>query len=313
MKKLILLILTLTLSVALFGQAKKPTIMVVPSDNWCEQHGFMQAFDNQGRTVKVPDYRKAFQGNFDLLSVIAKINELMADRGFPLKNLETTLKSIENQSAEDAMTSNSSGSGLKESPVDILKRTASADIWMQVSWNVQTTGPKKQVSFVLQGLDAYTNKQIAGASGTGKESFSAGVPLLLEEAVISHLDNFNAQLQQHFDDMFDNGREIALRVRVWESFNGDLETEYNGEELGVIIEDWVNDNTVKHRFNTSIATENQMFFEQVRIPLYNSSGRAIDSRTWAREVQKFLKDTYKIDSKVTMKGLGEAQIIIGEK
>jgi len=313
MKKFILLTLTLILSVALFGQAKKPTIMVVPSDNWCEQNGFVQQFDNQGKLVTLPDYRKAFQGNFDLLLVISKINELMADRDFPLKNLETTLKNIENQSAEDAMMSNKSGDGLKESPIDVLRRTANADIWMQMSWNVQTVGPKQQVSFILQGLDAYTGKQIAGASGTGASSFSADLPVLLAEAVISHLDNFNAQLQKHFDDLFNNGREVILRVRVWDSFDGDLETEFDGNELGEIIENWVYDNTEQHRFSLSNATENALFFEQVRIPLYNSSGRSVDTRGWTRDLQKFLKDTYKIDSKISTKGLGESQLIIGEK
>jgi hypothetical protein len=313
MKKFILFTLTLMLSIALFGQAKKPTLMVVPSDNWCVQNGFVQKFDNQGRSTTLPDYRIAFQESFEILAVISKINELMAERGFPLKNLETTLKNIETQSAEDAMVSSKSGDGLKESPVDILKRTANADIWIQVSWNLQTTGPKKKVSFILQGLDSYTNKQIAGASGTGKESFAADLPLLLEEAVISHLDNFNSQLQNHFNDMFENGREVALRVRVWDSFSGDFESEYGGKELGVIIEDWVHDNTVHHRFNTSTATENLLLFEQVRVPLYSSSGRQIDTRAWARDLQKFLKDSYKIDSKVMTKGLGEAQLVIGEK
>jgi hypothetical protein len=313
MKKFVLLTLTLALSVALFGQAKKPTLMVVPSDNWCMQNGYMQEFDNQGKIVRVPDYRKAIQENFEILAVIAKIGELMAERGFPLKDLEAALKSIENQSAEDAMTSSKSGDGLKESPVDILKRTAKADIWLQVSWNVNTTGPKKSVSFILQGLDAYSNKQIAASSGTGAPSFSAELPVLLQEAVLSHLDNFNAQLQNHFNDMFENGREVALRVRVWKSFDGDLETEYNGKELGIIIEDWVSENTVQHRFSTSDATENLLFFEQVRIPLYEANGTPTDTRRWARNLQKFLKDSYKIDSKVTTKGLGEAQIIIGEK
>lgn len=83
-----------------FAQAKKPTIMVVPSDVWCNQNGYMKSFSNQGETVKVPDYKKAFQENADLLLVISKINGLMAERGFPLKNLESEIKSLEAESAE---------------------------------------------------------------------------------------------------------------------------------------------------------------------------------------------------------------------
>ena len=32
-------------TVSVFGQAKKPTLMVVPSDAWCKQHGYTQNFD----------------------------------------------------------------------------------------------------------------------------------------------------------------------------------------------------------------------------------------------------------------------------
>lgn len=33
---------------AVFGQAKKPTLMVMPSDAWCNEHGYMLTIDNQG-------------------------------------------------------------------------------------------------------------------------------------------------------------------------------------------------------------------------------------------------------------------------
>jgi len=220
---------------------------------------------------------------------------------------------LEIQSAEDAMLTSKGGGDLSESPVDKLKAVANADIWMQMTWTVNTTGPKKSITFNLQGLDAYTDKQIAGASGTGQPSFTAELPVLLEEAVLSHLDNFNVQLQNHFDDMFSNGREVALRVRVWDSWGQDLESEFDGQELNEVIEDWMYDNTIKGRYTTAIATENQILFEQVRIPLYDTRDRAVDARQWARGLQRYLKDKYLVDSKLMMRGLGQAQLVIGEK
>jgi len=296
-----------------FSQAKKPTLMVVPSDVWCTKNGYMADFDNQGTKFKIPDYKKAFQENSDLLLAVSKINELMAERGFPLKNLESSLKSLQDQAAEDAMLTSKSGADINETPIDVLKKVARADIWIQMTWTVNQTGPKKSITFVLQGLDAYTDKQVAGASGTGVPSFTAEFPVLLEEAVISHIDNFNAQLVKHFDDLFANGREVILRIKTFSSFSGDLESEYGGEELGTIIEDWLAANTVQGRFGTTDATESMMLFEQVRIPLYDANGRAVDARSWARGLQKMLKDKYQIDSKLMMKGLGQAQLVIGEK
>lgn len=304
----------LVTAAAVFGQAKKPTIMVAPSDVWCNKNGFMIEFDNQGSKVKIPDYKRAFQESSELINVISKINGLMADRGFPLQNMESVIKSLESQSAEDAMLTSKGGAAVAESPIDKLKKTAKADIIMQLTWDINATGPKKSITFNLQGLDSYTNKQVATAQGTGQPSFSAETAVLLEEAVLAHLDNFNASLQAHFEDMFANGREISIRIKKFDSWDGDLEKEYDGKELGSIIEDWLSKNTVQNRFSTTDATENMMYFTQVRIPLYDANGKAIDARGFARGLQKYLNaPPYSITNKLMTKGLGEATIVLGDK
>lgn len=312
-KKILVLLTFFSVSIV-FAQAKKPTIMVVPSDVLCNMNGYMMEFNNQGTIVKIPDYKKAFQENANLLTVISKINGLMAERGFPLKNMESAIKSLESESAENAMLSSKSGAGVTENPIDKLKKVAKADIIMQLTIKLNTVGPKKSVTFTLQGLDAYTDKEIATATGTGAPSFSAELPVLLEEAVLAHIDNFNNSLQKHFDDMFENGREVLVRIKKFDSWPDDFEKEYNGKELGTIIEDWMAANTVKGRFSTTDATENMMLFEQVRIPLYDATGKASDARGFLKGLQTYLKAApYNITSKLMTKGLGQAVLVLGEK
>ena len=245
---------------------------------------------------------------------MSKLNELMAERGFKLINLETALKSMKSDMAEDALLTSKSGSGVSENAIDRLKQVAKADIIMQITWTINQQGPKRSITFNLQGLDAYTDKQVAGASGTGQQSFSAELPVLLEEAVLTHIDNFNSQLQAHFSDLFENGREITIRIKKFDSWENDLESEYDGEELSSIIEDWVSKNTVKGRFSTSVSTENKMVLTQVRIPLYDTNGKAIDAKGFCKGLQKFLKNApYNITNKLMTKGLGEASIVLGSK
>jgi len=314
MKKILLLVSACLIILTSFGQAKKPTIMVVPSDVWCNKNGYMMSFDNMGTTQKIPNYKEALQSDADLLLVISTINTIMSDRGFPLKNLESALKSIEQRAAEDNMTMSKSGAELAESPLDRLKRTAKADIIMQLTWTVNATGPKKSITFNLQGLDAYTDKQIAGAQGTGTPSFSAELPVLLNEAVLSHLDNFNAQLQKHFDDLLTNGRETRVDIRVFDNGSGiDLETEFGGYELTEIIDNWMYENTVHGRYNKTDGSRNFIYFEQVRIPLYNPKGQPMDTEAFVRELMRFLKSKYDITSKVMTRGLGNAVLVLGEK
>jgi hypothetical protein len=308
------------LAAALFayGQAKKPTIMVVPSDNWCIKNGYTMMYDEMGTLKTLPDYKTAIQNETDLLMTISKINTMMADRGFPLVNLETALKNMEQESAEISALSSKSGANLAENPIDVLQRAANADIIIQLTYVINKNGPQRSITFMLQAFDAYTNKQIAGAQGTGSPSLAAQTPVLLEEAVLSHIEDFNMRLQAHFNDLFENGREIVFQVRVWDSSPIDLEKVYNfkGEnlELGEIIEDWVADNTVRGRFNTSNYTQNVMRFEQVRIPLYDERQRAMDTRRWVRDLRTMLSGSpFNLDIKIHTRGLGEIWLVIGEK
>lgn len=302
-------------AITLWGQAKKPTIMVVPSDVWCVQNNYTNTYDNQGISQIVPDYIKALQTDANLLLAIAKINTMMADRGFPLKDLQAVTKSIAQQNAEDNMSqSKTSGASLAESPVDRLRRVAKADIIMQLTYIINQMGPKYSLTYNLQGLDSYTNKQIAGAQGTGKHTFSAELPILLEEAVLSNMDEFCTQLMTYFEDINENGREVAVDVRVFDNGSGlDLESEFNDMELSEIIDDWMSDNTVNHVFNKSDASENFIQYEQVRIPLYKENGNQMDTESFVRGLRTYLRKQYQIESKVMARGLGRCILVIGEK
>lgn len=301
--------------VSAMGQAKKPTLMVVPSDAWCKEHGYEQTFDNQGTAEKIPDYKAAVSTDKQLNAVISKINLLMADRGFPLKDLQQNVKSLANLSAEDRLiTSKKTGAGITESPLDRLRRTAKADIILEIDWTVNTVGPKNSITYNLRALDAYSNKQVAGAEGTGKGSFSAEIPVLLEEAVQDHMDAFVERLQAHFDDLLANGREVVLDMRVFDSSTVDFEKEFDGKELVEIIDNWLADNCVNHRFSKSDATETMILYEQVRIPLYKANGMALDTYGFARDLARFLGAApYNIQIKTVNRGLGRCLLIFGGK
>jgi len=305
---------TLIFSSTVLGQEKKPTLMILPSDNWCEQRFFMTEFDNQGTSQKVPNYKQVFQEDTEIGQVISKIGSLMIDRGFPLKDAEQELKAIEVRSAEDNMTSSStSGSSLSESPLDMLKKKAKADIIIQIWWKVNKEGNSKSVSFILEAFDAYTSKRIASSTGNGLSSEEI-IPIQLEQAVLSQIKPFVKQLESHFEDIEKNGREIFLTIKKWDSWENDLESEIEGEEIIDHIQSWMDANTFQGNYNMSDATENMMRFEQVRIPVYNDRGIALDARGFANGLRKHLKkEPFLFEVKLMTRGLGEAILVLGEK
>lgn len=289
-----------------FAQAKKPTLMVVPADVWMNTNGYVTRTDVQGATELQMDFERAIQTDSDLNLAISKLGEIMADRGFPLVDLGQAIKALKAEAMEDAVMDNS------ETMLDKLSKIAKCDIIMKLDYKMENSMRGRQITFNLQGLDAYTNKQVTAASGTGLPS-NGPVAELLAEAVIAHLDKFNDGLSRHFEDLFAKGREVSLRIKVAGGSSVLMDDKVGGQTLEEVIEKWVYDNTVEHRFGSPSVQDTYMTIDQVRIAVYGVDGRAQDARAWARGLQKHIRDKTGHTVKLMSKGLGTATLVIGGK
>ena len=303
--------------------ARKPIILIQPSDVFCISKGYYTEFNIGGKIDKRPDYRMAFQNDKYLRLVIAKLSDMMSQRGFPLKDMEQELKKIENDQTENEVTqSSTSGALIEESALDRVKRNCKADIILDLDFSVNRNGMDKYITFVMKGLDSYTSKQIASAVGEGLPSSSATTGMLLEEAVLSHIDAFNQRLMSHFEDLFEKGREVRVVLNVFQGSPVNFETEFteNGRilELTEIIEKWMEKNCVQGRFSKTESSETKMVFEQVRIPMTikddNDNSKGIDTEYFVRQLRTYLRNPpFNILSKIRPNGLGETKLILGEK
>ena len=241
--------------------AKKPTIMILPSDNWCTQRYFTTNFSNQGINAKIPNYQQAFTEDLELPQVISKVGGVLTELGYSIKDAEMEIKNLNTRMAEDNVTtSKTSGASLIESPLDILKRRSKSDIIIQIWWNLNRENKSRSVSFTIEAFDAYTNKRIATSTGTTQAS-SESIPIILERAVKENINPFDQQMEKWYADQQVNGREIVLTVRCWDNWENDLETEFDGNELTDCIQDWLQEKTINGAFNLTDATESFAQFE----------------------------------------------------
>ena len=324
MKKLFALLSALLIVQGVaFSQAKKPTIMVVPGDGWCIRNGYYTDFNSNGTVSRLPDYTRAFQEDPELRVVISAMSDFMAANDFPLQSLEQELARVQNEGVEMAMMAGkNSGAAIEETPIEALRRTAKADIILNVEYTANKMGPRRQIEFNIQAIDAYSSKVISGNTGTSS-AVSSDTPMttILEESVLSFKDHFLSGLQSHFDDLFKNGREISVTLFKYENSPIDFEEEYevDGEpvELAELIEDWFVDNTVSGRYSLNAKSANRMRFNQVRIPLYatvRGRERAIDAQQFGNELARYLKKApFNLTVCVTPKGLGEVCLTVGDK
>lgn len=296
------------------GSVKKPTLTILPSDNWCAARYFITTYNNQGTEVKIPDYLTAFQQDSELPMVIANVGALLTDYGYSIKDAEQELKAITARAQEDNVTTSStSRSYLSESPLDVLKRRVKADILLQIWWKVNKEAVGHSVTFTIEAFDTYTSKRIATYSGTSSASEEI-IPRLLANTIRENITTFDQQLTSWYNRMETNGREIVLTVRCWDNWDKNLETEFGDKELTDCIDEWMASNTVNGQYNLTDGTENFVQFEQVMIPLYDENGKALDARAFAVQLQRYLKkEPFLITAKVMIQGLGEAILVLGEK
>lgn len=308
MKKFLIFVSVVLVVSKAFAQVVQPSLMVVPSNNWMHNNKFEKIETKaNGKEVAVYDYAKAYRESNELGQATHKIGEMMKERGFELKDMQAELNS---QSLEDAL-DGASDYDMEESAYDKIMASAGPDIAMHINWWLEATGPKKIIYFDLTAFDAYTNKQIASASGHSDPQMGVPEMVMLETAVLKYIDAFNNQLMDHFMEMMDKGREISVRFNVMSGWEDGLETEVDGTELTEYIEKWMAQNCVSGRCHQKSASEKSMYYDSARIPLYNEDGTAYQAKSWLNQLRKELKKKG-IPSKIQMRGLGQAQLIFGE-
>lgn len=318
MKKLISLLVFIAFFTGIaMSQAKKPKLMIIPSRTWFTQNNFMTEYtDISGNVQKTPDFQAAFDNNAEISMIIGAMQDFMTNEGYKVEDLKSSLAKIQNRSARDNMTT--AGGGLQQSPIDMLNKTAKADINVELFYTIKKDGPYKYIEFNVSAVDAYSNTPVStGNIGRGTSASSTDLVNQLEEAVLSFKDKFISDMDRYYERLFENGRQIVVRCTLAENSGTNYEQEYNDEELGQLIENWVSDNAMKSNYSLSDKTENELFFDDVRIPMTyvdkNGNTKGTDANWFAGNLRKYIESITGEKCKVDFIGLGEINIILGGK
>lgn len=301
------------------AQAAAPRLMLLPDKQWCNEHGFVDKQERNGRTKVTERYDEAFLDG-TLKNVETEFKSLMTSdgRSFRIDSYSEVMGSADDEDALDEMFEGAeSGSGVSSSAFEdvIASKGAAPDIFIKVGWNVEKAGMRKTIIYRVDAVDAYSSKSVATITGTTEPVLSStSDAICLMTGLRDKMDEFEGKLLNYFEDVQTNGREISLRLRIVDNGSGlKFTDEYDGKELATIITDWVAENTVNHQFTEKQSTRNMMSFDQVRIPLYDERNKPQQAKQWVTKLQNYLKSNYNIVSENNSSGLGSGRLYIGEK
>ena len=290
-------------------QTQKPTMLVLPSDQLMQRFGCIRTEVSLGKQLQVRDYNSYLLTDPDAKFIIASIQSAFIEFGYPLNDLEQTLKSINDQEMVDEV------SGIKKDSKTILLTNARPDIILELDYDMTTDRSSrdysKSLTYTLRAIDAFSNKVVATIQAAGVKNANGNTATMMGEAVQKNSKDFTKQINKHFDDLIANGRDITMRVMIDanESFTMSDESIY-GDTYADFILDYMKVNTLMGTYNLQRNTDTEMYFANVRIKTLNDNGTQYSAYDFARELSKALNKECGVKSKNVTQGLGDAMIII---
>lgn len=290
-------------------QTQKPTMLVLPSDQLMQRFGCIRTEVSLGKQLQVRDYNSYLLTDPDAKFIIASIQSAFIEFGYPLNDLEQTLKSINEQEMVDEV------SGIKKDSKTILLTNARPDIILELDYDMTTDRSSrdysKSLTYTLRAIDAFSNKVVATIQAAGVKNAKGNTATMMGEAIQKNSKDFTKQINKHFDDLIANGRDITMRVMIDanESFTMSDESIY-GDTYADFILDYMKVNTLMGTYNLQRNTDTEMYFANVRIKTLNDNGTQYSAYDFARELSKALNKECGVKSKNVTQGLGDAMIII---
>lgn len=292
------------------NEQQKPRILVMPSDQLLERFNKLNPEDSQGKTVYNRDYAGYLLSDKDSKFIIASIQDAFIQYGYPLNDLEQTLKSINDQNMIDEV------DGIKKDAKSILLTTAKPDIILELDYRLEadptSRNLSKRLTYTLRAIDAFSNKVVATIQQAGFSKGNENNPsVLMKEALEKDTPKYTEQIDGYFANILTHGRDITVRITI----NGDVNLSMSdncldGDTYTDFIIDWMKANTLKGAYNMARNTDTELYFTDVRIKTLNDNGTQYSAYDFARELSKALNKGCGVKSVNHTQGLGDALISI---
>ncbi len=311
MKRIFFVIFALLLCCGSFAQKAMtpPHVMVVPDLIFCKANGYIRQFNNNGITETIPDYERALSEDPSLHAVLTQIKQLIAENNSDIVLIDL-IEAINNAKADHAMSEANFGDQ-SESIEESIIRNSEADILIKVQYDIAQHGPQYQISYTLNGTDAYTNRNFAPVEGMGKPSTSANPVVLLREAVYDNMKPFLDLMLSYYNNMITKGRMVAFDIKTTGGVN--MNTKVGQYTLREQIEDFLYDNSVDGNGLERVKGGNTFLqYQGVYIPLVTTirgRQRKQGAKDVAQKLVNFLEENG-VNADFKIRGLGKVNIYI---
>ena len=279
-------------TVNVINQAK-PKIMVIPSDKLLKECNCIRVLEENGKEIYVRNIPKFLTDNYGSHNIINEIQKYFVSIGYPLNDLEQSLKSINIQQNLDG------ADLLAKDAKTLLLTSLSPDIILEIDYHkneiLGRTTKQTSLEYSISAIDVYSNKVIASVT---KNDIKIDLSEYITKNISDDLKVLEPQIRNYFTDIVRNGREISFRVTLSNSSTINLSDMYNSQ--GDSYSDWIRRWVITHAKNGSanmiVNTKKEMSFSNVRISNTAEDGTQFNAYEFASAFRKDFYKTFSLQS-----------------
>lgn len=171
----------------------------------------------------------------------------------------------------------------------MVVENSGADISITAEIDLNSSSQGNSCNVILSGYDAYTGASMANKVFTGARYYTNDWGKVTNATLNKRaMAEFLEVLQQKFDEITNNGRSIIIDISIGNDSHLKTSSEIGDDYLSLSdqIEGWMEDHAYKNYYHIQGVTDNQMIFDDVRIPVRDQKNGANYTST------KFSKELY---------------------
>ncbi|MEN9790930.1 MAG: hypothetical protein RLZZ63_588 [Gemmatimonadota bacterium] len=253
----------------------KPRLMVMPSTEFMNDKGVCRDVEIEGRKELDCDLNRLLSTDKEFSSVVTNVAVAFADRGFPMVDLESSIKNA----TEQRMMDMTAKRPIQSSMQDQIVLATRPDIKLELKSELSSVMGQRKLTLTINGVDVFTGKNVAPATFTSQPMAGVTTADLAKEVVVAMMPQLESRLMNHFRDMAANGRGVSMRFVVLETseledgLNTDVEPAGELMALADYLSDLVRKRALNGKVEQGAAGETQISFAEVRIPFAEDPNR----------------------------------------
>ena len=247
------------------GPPARPTVMVIP---WA-------AAGEDFRTVLEQDVHRRI--------AVTTLKEAFDRRGYRTIDFVARLRAV----ADSRAFTTDSVSDVKSQIV----HSSGAEVFVQAEVQVQRESSGAAATVIMTAYETATGNSLASATGFSGRFYTDDAGKLVQRAVDKVSDGFLSTMADRFTVILEEGRSIALEIRVGPSSLLDLASPAGPDQarLSDLLEEWVSRNAQDGSYHLQGATSKSLLFDEVKIPVRTVDGKALYTPTrFAADLARFL-------------------------